>query len=178
MKKKFVVGKSNEKIKDYFSKNYKNTTRKINFCLKRANDLIENEFYGSALTISFTALELIIRNLYLKPLVRGTFISNDWAEIIEEYIFSNIEGKSKREQNLLKDILKQWDFYLAEINIPKGDQLWESIKNTKKVRNEFVHNAGKVTKDNAEISVECANVLLQIIEDLINNLGIEDSINN
>jgi len=171
-KEKYIEQKSNESIEYYFDTKGKEIDKKINFCIDRANKLNKNKFYGNSITTSFTAIELIIRDLYLKPLVIGALISDNLSGIIFNHIFDK-RNKGYEERELLKDIVKQWGFNLAEINIQSGNQLWESIINTKECRNDFVHGAKKVEKDDAEIALECADELLNLIQEITKKLNID-----
>src|SRR6266550_2146470 len=71
---------------------------------KRVRDLMDEakilmaDHPGASLVLSVTSLELLVRYFVLKPLVSGTFLTEDWAELLVDKI---VAGQSARDRDLL-----------------------------------------------------------------------------
>lgn len=130
---------------------------RVRECLRQAKELLDLNHYGPALTLSATAIEIVIRFLLLRPLVQGAFLSDEWAEILAKRIAT---GRSAEDRELLPAILRQWGVDITSIKLSGKIGLWETIHDLWKKRNNFVHFGEIITEPVAISGIECVNVIL------------------
>jgi hypothetical protein len=133
---------------------------RVRQCVVEAKKLIELDFWGPSLTLSVTAIEIIIRFMILRPLVQGAFLSEEWAEILSKRIAT---GRSAEDRKLLPAILKQWGIEITTIKIESNEPLWENIQMLIQKRNDFVHSGEAIQKHDAIKGLEAADTLIKKI---------------
>ncbi len=161
---------SEDNVRSYLGRNGDAVETRIKDCLRQARELKHLNHFASALTISATAIELILRFLLIRPLVQGAFLSDDWAEILSKRISS---GRSVEDRALLPAVLKLWDMDISDIKLANGAALWDTIlKHVQPKRNNIVHAGETASKSDAMLSIECAETLLQqVVYPIATKLG-------
>jgi len=169
------IDESIQEISENSIRNYLGTygdaiEKRINTCLTRAEELHRLEYYGSAITLSATAIELIIRFMLVRPLIQGAFLSDEWAEILTDRITTE---RTACDRKLLISIAKQRGIDITIIKLPDGQKLWESLLNMVwKKRNDFVHKGSLVTEKETLIGINCAKTLMtEVVYPIAKRLG-------
>lgn len=142
---------------------------RVKRCLEQASSLVNNGYYGAALVRAAAGIEVTVRFFLARPLVQGAFLSDDWSELLSQRVF----GRNAEERKLLPAILRNWKIDITAVKLGDGSQAWESIVRTVwPARNNYVHRADDVTKQDADLSLECLNALLhQVVDPLADRLG-------
>ena len=130
---------------------------RVEQCVEDAKKLLELNFWGPSLTLSVTAIEIIIRFMILRPLVQGAFMSEEWAEILLKRIAT---GRSAEDKKMLPAILRQWGIDITTIKTKSDEPLWENIQNLTQRRNDFVHSGEEIQEYEAIKGLEAADVLV------------------
>jgi hypothetical protein len=160
---------SAETVKAYLGKYGDAIEERVIFCIKESKKLFTNRHFGASLTLSATAIELIIGFFLLRPLVQGAFLSDEWANILAKRIIGSRYSEYKK---LLPAILENWSIEIIKEKISNQKNLWETIHNNVwPRRHKFAHQATTINKQEALIALECANALMGIVDRISNNLG-------
>ena len=123
-------------------------------CLQDAEGLLNLGYFGSALCLAATAVELMIRFMLLRPLVQGAFLSDEWAAILARRVAT---GRSGEDRAILPAIMRQWGVDITAMRAPSGVLLWEYFLNRlSPSRNNFVHRADRPERETTETAIECA----------------------
>ena len=160
---------SKENIQEYYGTYGDSIDERVNKLIKDSNKLLLHNFYGPSLSVSAICIEVIIRYFLIKPLVQSAFLSDEWADLLTKKITS---GNSNKDREILPSILKQWNLDINKYLLSNKKQLWATIKNIViKRRNCFIHNGDDIVEREAEIALECAENLLQIVHQILEKLG-------
>lgn len=160
---------SEDNIRHYLGSYGDAIEERIAECLKQGEELLNLNYYGQSITNAFTAIELIIRYLLVRPLVQGAFLSDEWSEILSKRIAT---GRSAEDRKLLPAILKLWGVDITSLQLSNSDELWASISHLWERRNTFVHAGENITKTEAVTAIACAKTLLnQTVYPLATKLG-------
>lgn len=159
-----IKGLSEESVRYHLGTVGDAIEERVRRCLKQAEDLRYQGFYGPALISAVTAIELIIRFLLVRPLTSGAFLSDEWESILADRIGS---GQTARDRELLPAVLKVWGFDIGSIMLPNGAPLWQSLTDRREgalaKRDRVVHQAATVQESDALTAVECANTMTAIV---------------
>lgn len=124
--------------------------------IQDARDLL-NSHPTASLVFSGSATEMALRDVLLKPVVYGMVHEESTAEGIAGLVIRN-----SKFQTLLFDILKKHGVDLEKIKRPKSaNTLWMEIKKIKDIRNRVLHSGEKATREDAEISLELAEIIIE-----------------
>ncbi|MBR0719928.1 hypothetical protein [Bradyrhizobium manausense] len=105
-----------------------------------------------------TAIELITRYMLIEPLLQGAFLSDSWAKILTRHILQR--RKQAADRDLLPSVLGMYDIKLDELKLSDGSQLWKTfVAVIVPKRNAIAHEGGRATPGDADLALECANVL-------------------
>lgn len=160
---------SEDNIRHYLGSYGDAIEERIGECLMQGEELFNLNYYGQSIANAFTAIELIIRYLLIRPLVQGAFLSDEWSEILSKRIAT---GRSNEDRKLLPAILKLWGVDITSLRVSNKDGLWDSILHLWKRRNAFVHTGENITKIEASTAIDCAKILLnQTVYPLATKLG-------
>jgi len=161
-----------EKIRSYLGTYGDAIEDRIKRCLDQANKLLKEDYIEASLVISYTAIEMIIRYLIVRPLLEGTFLADQTSEMLLKAI---IGRNPSRDLELLPKILNHWDISLTSIELSNGENLWGIFKNKIiRERNNFIHGAKPVEKDIATVSLECAR---RFLADVVGPMSIKFGFN-
>lgn len=147
---------------------------RVRRCLDQAKALIDSGYAGAGLVRATTGIEVTIRFFLARPLVQGAFLSDDWAKLISQKI---LNGRTSEDRKLLPAILRNWNVDITSITLPDGSKMWEHIvsENKKGIwqrRNDYVHKADDIIRDEAVIAVNCLDVLLsKVVDPLAQKIG-------
>lgn len=126
-----------------------------------------------ALVFGATSIELVIKNVLLRPLISGLVHSEDLASLIVEQ--STNQTGVDRYQKLLAGIVSEFSsFELSTLQRPNSNQtLWQEITTVQKARNGVIHRGETIEEEMATQSVEVADTLLNVIfPDVLSELGL------
>jgi len=139
-------------------------------CLAEAKRLQDGESYAAAVVNAATSIELIIRFMLLRPLVQGSFLSDEWAAVLANRVAN---GRSAEDKGLLPAVLRQWGIDVNSLTLADGSLVWPTILNAVwPLRNKIVHQATTARDTQAATAIECAEALLsQVVNMLARNLG-------
>jgi hypothetical protein len=117
----------------------------------------------AALVFGATSIELVIKNVLLRPLISGSVHIEDLALLVVEQ--STNQTGMVRFQKLLAGIVSEFSsFELSTLKRPSSNQtLWEEIKTVQEARNGVVHRGEAFDEEMATRSIEIADMLLKVI---------------
>lgn len=134
-------------------------TDRVQRTIEEAQTLLAAGHPGPATALAATAVELTLRDLVIRPLVQGAFLSDQWAAVLTNHILRGAPGEVRR---LLPVIATAWDLDLDEVRLPDGASVWGVFTGpVTKARNDFVHSAEPVPPDLAARAIACARSLLE-----------------
>jgi hypothetical protein len=135
-----------------------------------AKSLFDAGHLGSSLTVSMTALEVMIHYFCIKPLVQGAFLSDLWADTLARWIVKN---RPSEQRALLVGILKVWGIDLQAIRLANGESLWGTVHSRMlPKRNEFVHDGAELSREDVALAMDCVEAFYkEIVGQLAKKLG-------
>jgi len=110
--------------------------------------LLDNQHFSASVIYSFIAVENILRDLILRPLVWGTFIDEEVASLITNSILNN---RLDQISNFIFHFIKE-SISLDIRTLTRLDQttpLWQEINEFKSLRNRIVHKGAKCDEGSA-----------------------------
>lgn len=136
--------------------------------IQEARDLLDFNPTAS-LVFSGSATEMALRDVLLKPVVYGMVHEESTAESIAMLVIRN-----SKFTTLLFDILKKYGVDLEKRKRPTSAKtLWVEINKIKDLRNRVLHRGEKATREDAEISLELAEIIIKdVFPDLRRGIGI------
>jgi hypothetical protein len=127
---------------------------RITGLINMANALLESGFWGASLTVSATAIEVMIGYFCVRPMVEGAFLSDLWAQCLARWV---VKTRPVEQRQILVGILRLSDIEIEKIVLADKQPLWETIQvRVLKKRNCFVHRGDDVSKEDAELGISCA----------------------
>lgn len=132
--------------------------KQVRISLGEAEDLQKDGYPGASLVRSITAIELVIRDFLLMPLVKNAFLSDEWADLLLGRVLDR--RATGRDRELVPAVLRQWDVDVTELTTSDGKQLWERIQRLVAARNRYVHEGHPVNPEHAPEAIDCAQRLL------------------
>lgn len=147
IKEEALVEFSEERYKAFFISNpemHLNTLEIIG----ESKKLLDNQHFSASVIYSFIAVENILRDLILRPLVWGTFIDEEVASLITNSILNN---RLDQISNFIFHFIKE-SISLDIRTLTRPDQttpLWQEINELKSLRNHIVHKGAKCDEGSA-----------------------------
>ena len=158
-----------DNVRSYLGVHGDAVEKRVRQCILESKKLNDSNFWGPSLSLSITAIEIIIRFMILRPLVQGAFLSEEWAEILSKRI---AKGRSAEDRKILPSILHQWGIDITKIKTNSNELLWEIIKNLIQTRHDFVHSGAEVKEQDARKGLEAADSLItNVIYPISEKLG-------
>jgi hypothetical protein len=144
--------------------------KRINFLLETAHQLYESSFWGPSLTVSATAIEVMIGYFCIRPIVEGAFLSDLWAGFLAKWV---IETRASDQRQILVGILRLWDIAIDSISLADRRPFWGTIQSEVLAkRNRFVHRGDEVSKEEAALGLDCAQLFRrEVISRIGDRLG-------
>jgi hypothetical protein len=135
-----------------------------------AKSLSDSGYFGPALTVYATTLELMIHYFCVRPMVEGAFLSELWASTLAGWI---VKSRPSEQRTLLVAILKLWGINLKDIKLNSGRLLWDTVHTqVLMARNRFVHEGSATSREQVELAMECSRAFReQVIGTLSERLG-------
>jgi hypothetical protein len=138
---------------------------RVKRCLDQAHDLRESGYHGAALTRAASGIEVTIRFFLARPLVQGAFLSEDWADLLSQKMFSD---RTAEDRKMLPAILRNWKIDITRVKLQDGSQAWEQIvTRVWPRRNDYVHKADDASAEDSLLAIECLTALLSQVVDPI-----------
>jgi hypothetical protein len=177
IKEEALIEFAEERYRSFFVQNPE-MHLKVLWVLDEAKKLHDNGHFGASVIYSFSAVESILRDLILRPLIWGTFIDAEVAGLITDNLLLN-----------RFDQLSKFIFHFIEIStgvnlqiIKRTGQsidLWREINEHKVLRNSIVHRGTQCDKDAAVRGLDIANYLYkEIFLKVLKSAGFEIDANN
>jgi hypothetical protein len=140
-----------ERTKSYY-RDHPNLTVSADTAIEEAQNLIDVSPRAS-LVFSFSAIEITLRDILLKPVAVGMVHDDNTGRLIAEFVI-----RSNSFTKLLLQILEHYGFDLKQVTRPGSDKkLWVEIEEAKQIRNNILHNGGTVSRCCESISGDCHN---------------------
>ena len=148
-------------IEDFFIRSAKIYKNSINDLIKNSKAIASINQFDMALVSVVIGLELLIRYFYLKPLIGGMFLNDDWFDFI--YESKIVPDRSKDEKDLLRKLLSRHNIKsFDQINIKKKT-IWMQLSEIYKIRNSIVHHGNKAGKEDYLIAMFCYEQLVKAL---------------
>jgi len=135
--------------------------------------MIDSKFPDAGFVFSFATIEIILRNMFLKPILHGSFMDQYVADLVVEEI---LHTKHSSVEKILFHVLKySAGFDFETYKRPRVKiTLWTEIMNIRNQRNKIIHKGVSVTSSEARYSYKIAAHLAKIIfPKIINNVGLK-----
>ncbi len=161
-----------ERLQEYYLDN-KNLPQLIDQHLDKAKKLIDANFAEAGFVFSFVVVEIILNNIFLKPMLHGSFMDQYIADLIIEEI---LQVRNSSIRKMLFRVLKYSANFDFETHKRPGVEvtLWQEITNVRKQRNEIIHKGKTVALDEAEYAYGIAVHLIKIIfPKLLDSVGLK-----
>jgi hypothetical protein len=127
-------------------------------------------FYGPSITVSVTAIEVMIAYFCVRPMVEGAFVSETWADCLAGWV---VGTRPKDQRKILVAILRLWDIEVEKILLDDKKPLWAAIQSEVfEARNHFVHRGDDVSKEYSQLGLTCIELFQkEIIAKIAVRLG-------
>jgi hypothetical protein len=127
-------------------------------------------FYGPSITVSATAIEIMIAYFCVRPMVEGAFVSETWAECLAGWV---VGTRPKDQRKILVGILRIWNIDVEKILLDDKKPLWATIHSEVfEPWNQFVHRGDDVSKEHSQLGLTCAELFQkEIIAKIAERLG-------
>lgn len=153
-----IEGRSLDAARDYLGTYGDAVTERLRSVIAEAETLLAEGHPGPAIALAATAVEVTVRDLVIRPIVQGAFLSDQWAAILTDQIIRGAPGEGRR---LLPVIAKAWDLDLDEVRLADRASAWGVFTGqVSQARNAFVHRADPVPLKVARRGIECATAVL------------------
>lgn len=161
---------SKESARAYLVKYGDAVDARIGACLEQGEALAKLDYFGPALTLATSAVEIAIRFLLLRPLVQGAFLSDRWAAILANRIAI---GRTAEDRELLPAILREWGLDVTKVMTGGGVQVWPFVMGRMwPLRDQFVHRADSVDAKSATQAIDCARTFRsEVVGQVAQKLG-------
>lgn len=128
--------------------------------LSEAEKLFESQHFSASLVFSFIAVENILRELVLRPLVFGTFIYEEIANIMTNSLLDNQLARMSKLIFLFLDRSTGVD--LRTTTRPNESMpLWQEIEEFRLLRNHIVHSEVKCDDKSAMRALKVTKFLYE-----------------
>jgi len=157
IKEEAIIEFGEERYKAFFISNPEMHLTALEI-LNESEKLLNNQHFSASVIYSFTAIENILRDLILRPLVWGTFIDEEVAGLITDSVLNNrIDQMSKFIFHFIKECtgLDLRKITRSNQSIP----LWQEINELRLLRNHIIHKGIKCDEDSAVRALETAKHL-------------------
>lgn len=142
-----------EAVKSYLGSNGDAIDARVEPLRSLAQDLVAQKFFGPSLTVSATALEVMIHYFCVRPIVEGAILSELLAAQVTRWI---VGARSSDQRRLLPALLRPWGIELDKLLLPDNSPMWEKVQSRViKKRDEFVHRGDPATEEDARLALEC-----------------------
>jgi hypothetical protein len=163
---------SEEPIRKFLGKYGDAIDARLDDTLAIARYASQGGFPRYAVVGAVIAIELITRFMLIRPLLQGAFLSDSWAKILAKHI---TQGRMAQERDLLPSVLGMYDIKINDIKLSSGSALWNTFV-TKIVpkRNDIMHDGDNATPEEAELALECANMLRkEVVAQIAKKMGFD-----
>ena len=161
-----------ERLQEYYLNN-KNLPQLIDQHLNKAKKLIDANFSEAGFVFSFVVVEIILKSIFLKPMLHGSFMDQYIADLVVEEI---LQARDSLIGKMLFHVLKcSVDFDVTSYKRSSVKiTLWREITNVRKQRNGIIHRDEAVDLDKAKYAYGIAVHLNKIIfPKLLDNVGLK-----
>lgn len=134
--------------------------------------LLAADFHGPALVDAVIAIELVVRYLLLQPLLEGSFLSDELAEVVTERVLG--DAKASRQRQLVKDVLGAWGIDVDGFKVGGDQDLLVATRSVVDLRNLHVHEGAPVSRAMTELAVECAHTFAgDVVKAVLARVGVQ-----
>ena len=160
-------------IREYLWRFGKDIEQRVSECIRQALELHDLGYYGPAIVLSSTAIEMVLGYLLLRPLVQGAVLSEEWADILVERISNS---RRLADFKILQRILMKWGIDLKNLCLASGAGLWSTMMSVREKRNRVVHRGELLPTAESmmvsKVSVESVRILLaEVVQPIAVTLG-------
>ena len=161
---------SEDGARGYLMENGDDAQARIDNAKSEATALIGSNFFAASVIRSATAIEVMIRDLILMPLVQGAFLSEEWAATLTKRIAGS---RSADNRSIVPSILSRWGVEVESLSFDDGKPLWAFIRGELwPKRNSIIHAGASADKQEALRASAAAKAMEElIIRPLAGKLG-------
>ena len=143
-----------DRARDYY-RLHPDLAEAAEFALKDARLLLDIN-HRASLVFSRAATEIALRDVILKPIAFGMVNDDKSGALMVELALDN-----QRFSKLLLAILDDYGIQLRTFTREGSSvNLWKEIDDMKKVRNRIIHTGGGASREQAETSIQIAELVL------------------
>ena len=125
----------------------------------------------ASLVFSRSAIEIALRDVLLKPVAFGMVHDGNTGSLMVELVIGH-----QQFTKLLFSVLEEYDVDLKKlVRKASTNNLWAEISEIVKIRNVILHDGKKATKEQAERSLEIAEILVGKLYPYLKNGSIRKS---
>ena len=144
-----------ERLASYY-RNHPDLTARTESAIEEARHLLEVSPTAS-LVFSRSAIEITLRDVLLKPVAFGMVHDENAGSLMAELVIGN-----RHFTRLLFNILEDYGLDLKNTPRQSGSKnLWAEMEEIREIRNRVVHYGEKASQEQAELSLEIAEILLR-----------------
>ncbi len=161
-----------ERLQEYYLDN-ENLPWLIDQHLEKAKKLIDSRFSEAGFVFSFIVIEIILKNIFLKPILHGSFMDQHIADLVVEEILRTRDDSMRK---ILFHVLKySANFDFATYKRPRIKiTLWQEIQNARNQRNIIIHRGETVLLSRTRYAYKIADHLNKIIfPKLLDSVGLK-----
>lgn len=148
-------------VREYLWRFGRAIEQRIGECIRQAQQLHDLGYYGPAIIVSSTGIEMVIGYLLVRPLVQGAVLSEEWAHILVERISNS---RRQLDFKVLQKILMKWEIDLTQLRLASGEGLWDTMMRVRDKRNGVIHRGELLPTAESRIlsklAMECVRTLL------------------
>ncbi len=133
--------------------------------LLEARNLYTSSHYTAAFIHATIASEVILKLVFIRPLVLGVVNNEILAPVITEMVLSQTRGQFERVKDLFLALLNELAHLNFETYLRKGSKkpLLQEIFQAQKKRNLIIHQADTASKQDAEFALAIASELIESV---------------
>lgn len=179
LENQYFSEKIEEEIENYKKENLKifylqksHIYKKILEVRKIAQNLKEKKFLAPSFIYFNICIELIFRDLFIRPIVYGALLDEEIAEIIINKIF---KVRVSRFDKLLIYLVQRFsNLNMTKKKISGKRNLWQELKELREIRNGIIHKGNSYHEsDISRIESVLAVLLDNVIPKFMDELGLK-----
>lgn len=156
-------------LKRYYLKNpaILQPAQKMNY---DAVELDKKGFHAASLIYNFSATEILIKEIIIKPLLHGSIIDEELANLLSTEMVERMKNHS-----LYSKIFTNFVRSFAGLDARnyKGVNLISKLEKINKKRNEIIHHGATATREEALGAIQISKLYYWLVTDVMRELGLK-----
>lgn len=144
--------------------------KRIDLVMAQARYARQQGYPHFAILGAVTAIELITKHMLFRPLLQGAFLSDAWAQVLTRRVTN---ARSNQDRDILPQILEIHGIKIKELMLKDRSLFWATfVDKVIKKRNLIAHTGEFATPAEADLALECADVLWsEVVLEVARKLG-------